>query len=154
MGCSVCGHETLVETEYRTGGVNARALECASCRAISLDERAARSARDLDSVRQAIAARQLAGTTHDAAKPWASPGNIPRRPVDSALNELEILIAEARSAVDIVAQTAQGISRDAATDVQRTLQRIGALVGDLGKQRSSPVGDVALIPNPRRGVFS
>ncbi|HSY21763.1 MAG TPA: hypothetical protein VK841_06595 [Polyangiaceae bacterium] len=153
MGCSVCGHETLVETEYRTGGVSARALECASCRAISLDERAARSARDLDSVRQAIAARQLAGTTHDA-KPSASPGNIPRRPVDSALNELEILIAEARSAVDIVAQTAHGLSRDAATDVQRTLQRIGALVGDLGKQRSCPISDVALIPNPRRGVFS
>jgi hypothetical protein len=56
--------------------------------------------------------------------------------------------------VDLLAQTTQGISRDAATDVQRALQRVAALVGDLGKQRSSPLSDVALIPNPRRGVFS
>jgi hypothetical protein len=149
MGCTVCGHEALVETEYRAGGVVARALECARCHAITLDERTARSPHDLDSVRQAMAARQSAGSPYDSGAHCAAPGHVTLRPVETALNELEVLIAEARSTVDVLAQTTQGIPRDAAKDVQRTLRRIAALIGDLAKQRTRTASDVAPVPDAR-----
>jgi hypothetical protein len=65
MQCSVCGGEHFVAARYKMDGVYAPALECARCHALNLDEAAARSVEDLDSVRMAVAAR--AASVLDAA---------------------------------------------------------------------------------------
>jgi hypothetical protein len=57
--CPICEGETFVPIDYKAPTFRAPALECASCRAILLDEDAARSDRERHSVR--LAAKVRAG---------------------------------------------------------------------------------------------
>jgi hypothetical protein len=57
MRCNVCGGENLTAVEYRAGSIRAPAMECDKCHAIVLDEAAATSEEERDSVRLAKAAR-------------------------------------------------------------------------------------------------
>ena len=57
MRCHICGGDVFVASEYWTDSVRAPAKECASCHALVLDEGAATSEEELDSVRLAAAAR-------------------------------------------------------------------------------------------------
>jgi hypothetical protein len=56
MRCNICGGDRFNTAEYRADGVVAPAKECATCRALILDEEAA-AEEDRDSVRLAVAAR-------------------------------------------------------------------------------------------------
>ncbi len=58
MLCHVCGGDRFAEVEYTTTAkVRAPAFECTRCHAIALDESAARSEEERESVRLAKAAR-------------------------------------------------------------------------------------------------
>ena len=57
MRCNICGGDRFNPAEYRADGVVAPAKECATCRALVLDEEAATSEADRNSVRLAVAAR-------------------------------------------------------------------------------------------------
>lgn len=57
MHCNVCGHGRFVSTEYNTGDLRAPALECASCHTLVLEEGVARTEKERESVRMAIALR-------------------------------------------------------------------------------------------------
>jgi hypothetical protein len=57
MKCGVCGGTKFVSTEYKTGEMNAPALECSTCLAIVLEECVARTEEERESVKTAIALR-------------------------------------------------------------------------------------------------
>ena len=57
MSCKNCGERDFVPSEYRSGTVNAPAMECAHCHVLNLDEEAARTEEERDSVRLAVALR-------------------------------------------------------------------------------------------------
>jgi hypothetical protein len=59
MCCNICGGENFTVSEYCTDGVRAPARECATCHALVLDEEAASSEAERDSVRLAVAARAV-----------------------------------------------------------------------------------------------
>ena len=58
MQCEICGWTLFRSAEYRAcRGQTAPAFECTQCGAITLDEAAAQSAKERDSVKTAIAVR-------------------------------------------------------------------------------------------------
>jgi hypothetical protein len=57
MRCDVCGGTGFTATEYRTGEMSAPAMECIRCHAIVLEEGAARTKEERESVKIAIAMR-------------------------------------------------------------------------------------------------
>jgi hypothetical protein len=59
MRCTNCGGERFQPSEYWTGSVRAPALECEHCRSLILDEEAAHTEEERDSVRLAVAARAV-----------------------------------------------------------------------------------------------
>ncbi|MBV9947975.1 MAG: hypothetical protein JOZ69_14065 [Myxococcales bacterium] len=63
MQCNVCGGERFTESAYQLDAGAAPALECTHCHALNLDEEAARSEAERDSVRLAVAARARACRT-------------------------------------------------------------------------------------------
>jgi hypothetical protein len=63
MQCNVCGGERFTKSEYQMDPGPAPALECLHCHALNLDEEAARSEEERDSVRLAVAARARACRT-------------------------------------------------------------------------------------------
>jgi hypothetical protein len=84
MRCHICGGKAFTSSEYCTNGVRAPAKECASCLALVLDERAATSDEERDSVRWAVAAR----AAYCAGEPFRRrrPGDEPEtRPGGSAV---------------------------------------------------------------------
>lgn len=71
MVCNVCGANNFTTVEYRTGSIRAPAFECARCKALSLDESAAGSREELDSVR--IVAAKRAVIANDLRRPDEQP---------------------------------------------------------------------------------
>jgi hypothetical protein len=65
MCCNICGGDNFIASEYWTDDVRAPARECATCHALVLDETAASSEQERDSVRLAVAAR----AAHSTDKP-------------------------------------------------------------------------------------
>ena len=78
MRCLICGGDVFILSEYRTDTVRAPARECAICHALVLDEEAATSEEERDSVRLAAAAR--AACSVDAALGGAIEGNFDEEP--------------------------------------------------------------------------
>jgi hypothetical protein len=80
MRCQICGGDVFVPSEYWTDGVRAPAKECASCHALALDEGAATSDEERDSVRLAAAARAAycAGEPLRGLLPDEEPATQPR----------------------------------------------------------------------------
>ncbi len=128
MQCKVCGFDRLREAEYKTGELRAPALECERCHALNLDERVAKSERDLDSVRKALVARQTASFdsgTHRTSRTLAV------AEVEPVAREVELVVTEARVCLEFLAQTTEGELAKAVEDARRCNQRIGALIEDL-----------------------
>jgi hypothetical protein len=57
LRCHICGGDAFRASEYRAESVRAPARECMTCHALVLDEEAATSDEERDSVRIAAAAR-------------------------------------------------------------------------------------------------
>jgi hypothetical protein len=57
LGCNVCLGDIFLLCEYQAPRANFSALECTRCRAITLDERLARTPEQRESVREMVAAR-------------------------------------------------------------------------------------------------
>ncbi len=124
MQCKVCGHYDLVETEYRTGDRRAPALECARCHAINLDERTAKSERDLESVQRVVAARPAPGALDSSPISTAQ--------VDFAVSEIDVCLAEARVALEFASRVARGEVGKAVADARRAILDAGIVVERLG----------------------
>jgi hypothetical protein len=73
MVCTTCGGVRFDRSEYRTGEVNAPAFECIECHTLNLDESAANSDEERESVRQAKAARALVAAAIDELAPSSRP---------------------------------------------------------------------------------
>ena len=72
MSCNVCDNKEFTTAEYRMDSCRAPALECTSCGALNLSERAANTQEERDSVKMAIAVRSdlirhRQGTEYNAA---------------------------------------------------------------------------------------
>jgi hypothetical protein len=134
MHCKVCGHEGLIEAEYRTGEFTAPALECSKCQAIHLDERAAKSEKDLDSVRRAVVARHSASGPDDSGTHRTHPGTIPADQVDAVVSEVDVVLAEVRLALDVLRQVSSGEAAKAVADALGGIHRITMLIDDLGRR--------------------
>jgi len=71
MRCKNCGEREFLPAEYRSGGVSAPAIECAHCHVLNLDEEAAHTEEERDSVRLAVALR--VAVIEEAASPPSTP---------------------------------------------------------------------------------
>jgi hypothetical protein len=155
MRCKVCGHHGLIETAYRVGQVTAPAQECERCHAIQLDERLAKSEQDLDSVRQALAARQAAVDTYsDSGMHRTATGTLPVGQVDAAIGEIELLLAHVRVALEFLSATTHGETAKAVADVQGAVQRMDGIIDDLGKRCARAIATEAIPRTPRTGTAS
>jgi hypothetical protein len=145
----------LIETAYRTGQVTAPAQECERCHAIHLDERLAKSEGDLDSVRQALAARQAAVDTYsDSGTHRTATGSLPVGQVDAAISEIDLLLAHVRVALEFLSATTEGETAEAIADVQGAIQRMGGIIDDLGKRCARATAKEAIPVTPRTGTAS
>jgi hypothetical protein len=134
MRCKVCGYDGLVDAEYRTGDFTAPALECSKCHAIHLDERAAKSEEDLDSVRRALVARHSASDPYDSGMHRTDRGSLPADQVDAVISEIDVVLAEVRLALDFLGQVTNGEATNAVARALRGIQRITGLIDDLGRR--------------------
>lgn len=133
MQCKVCGQGELIEAEYKTGDFCAPALKCARCQAIHLDEGVAKSEKDRDSVRRAVAARLSARNSYDPDTNQRS-ASLSFGNVEAVINEVELVLAEARVGLDFLAQMTDGEMAKAVADVRRCNQQIRSLMKGLGAQ--------------------
>jgi hypothetical protein len=150
MRCKVCGHDEMVPTEYRSAEISAPALECVRCQAINLDERAAKSEKDLDSVRKAVAARRAVGDLFDPRLHRAPAGFIAAAEVEAAITEVDVSLAAARFAL---ASLTSGSSPRALVEAQHAVQHIADVLDDLGRKcahasqpRDAAAGSVLAAP--------
>ncbi len=134
MHCKVCGSDQLIETEYETGSLRAPALECVKCHALNLDERAAKSERDLDSVRRAVAARQSAGMPYDSGTHRTDAGAVAAAIVESVVSHVDVVLARVRVALEFCSQMTDGEVGKAVADARGGIQEIEALMDDLGRR--------------------
>lgn len=134
MRCLVCGSDDLRRAEYKTGDVRAPAFECGRCHAIHLDEIAASSEEDRESVRRAVAARQAAVSPFESATVRV-PAGLTIEDVDAVCSEANLVLAEARVCLDWLAQSStEGDSAKAIADATDAVRRIGTLVDDLARR--------------------
>jgi hypothetical protein len=134
MRCLVCGSDDLKRAEYKTGDVRAPAFECGRCHAIHLDEVAASSDEDRESVRRAVAARQAAVSPFESATVRVS-SSLTIDDVDAVCSEAHLVIAEARVCLDWLAQSPPDTnSAKAVADTMDAMHRLGALMDDLARR--------------------
>jgi hypothetical protein len=135
MRCLVCGSDDLRQAEYKTGSVRAPAFECGRCHAIQLDEVAASSEEDRESVRLAVAARQAAVSPFESAT-MRTARHLTIEEVDAVCSEASLVLAEARVCLDSLAQSpsADPGSAKAVADASDAIRRLDTLVEDLARR--------------------
>ena len=134
MRCLVCGSDDLRPAEYKTADVRAPAFECGRCHAIQLDEVAASSEKDRESVRRAVAARKAAVSPFESAT-LRVPYSLTIGDVDAVCSEANLVLAEARVCLDWLAQARPDeSSAKAVSDARDAMRRLGALIEDLGRR--------------------
>jgi hypothetical protein len=130
MRCLVCGHDAFSATQYTTAHLAAGALECLRCHALTLKvgESKPQARRKLVRRAEAPARNAISG------KPTANGLTLSSAEVDALVNEVELVLVQARFDLNALAHRVDGDAAEFISDVRRCVQRVEELMGPLRRQ--------------------